>query len=219
MKKITVIILTIISTLISVIFIVLSYFGITRYISLRRDKSKKLIEQYKTLSKASDSNKVIISFTTTLQNIDRIRPMINSILDQTVRVDQIILVLPYGSTYNIPEYLKEIVTIVPTGKNYGEGTKLIPTLLREKECDTIIIAINDNKIYGKDFIETLVEEANKNPNTVLIDKCNSTILVRPEYFGCDIIDRDKDTFTNDWFLEKAKNSKVICYSENYTLFK
>ena len=40
--------------------------------------------------------------------------------------------------------------------------KIIPTLLREGEKDTKIIIIDDDIIYGKDFIETIIEEGYNN---------------------------------------------------------
>ena len=59
--------------------------------------------------------------------------------------------------YDIPKYIKDIANIFPAGKNYGKGTKIIPMLLREKECGTIIIALDENRVYGQDFIYSLIE--------------------------------------------------------------
>lgn len=210
------IIISIIATILSLLFIALSYFGIYRYISLHFSSCDGYIEKYKNLPKASD-NRVVLTFTTTPEKIDKLKPMINSILDQTVRVNQIIMVIPeyIRNKYKIPDYLKDIVTIIPSGKNYGEGTKLIPTLLREKESDTIIIAINDNIVYGKDFLQEMIEKSNKNPNTIILENNNNSILVKPICFNIDVINRGKEEFDNDWFVSKAKNNKILHYSENY----
>lgn len=218
MEKRKIVIMTIVSTLLSLAFILFSYFGITRYLSLYFKSCDSFIEEYSKLPEASDQ-RVVVSFSTTPERIHKLKPMINSILDQTVRVNQIGLVIPYsykGIKYEIPEYVKHVATIFPAGKDYGKGTKLIPVLLREKECDTIILALNDNKVYGKDFIEIMIEEAKNNPDTVLTDKTGAAMLVKPKYFGCDVVDRDRDTFDNKWFIEKAKKSKVVNYRENYT---
>ena len=220
MTKRNTIIFSIIISIISAIFILLSYFGITRCWMLKLQNPDTYIENYNKLP-TTKQKRVVLSFTTIPDNINKIKPMINSILDQTVKVNQIALVTPYhynGQKYNFPPYLKNVANNFPSGKNYGEGTKLIPILLREKECDTIIIAINDNYIYGKDFVETMVKAVEDNPDTVLVDKNHSAIVLRPEYFGCDVIDRDKDKFDEEWFISKAKKSKVIDYSENYKLF-
>lgn len=213
------IILVIIFSVLTLVYILLSYFGICRYLALSMKDSDGYIQNYSKLRKGG-KNRVVISFTTTPDQIKHIRPMLNSILDQTVKVDQIALVVPYhykGKKYTIPDYIKRIANVFPSGKDYGEGTKLIPILLREKECDTIIIALSDQYVYGKTFIETMIEELENNPGTVLVDDKNTTIALRPEYFGCDVIDRNKDKFDQAWFLDKAKKSKVIHYGENYRI--
>lgn len=220
MEKHKIIIITIISTLLSLIFVLVSYFGINRYLSLHWGRCDSYIREYSKLPKANNK-RVIISFTTTPDKLDKIKPMINSILDQTVRVNQILLVFPYkykDYKYVLPKYLKDTVNVFPIGREYGKGTKLIPVLLREKESDTIIIALDDNIVYGKDFVETMIDESNKNPGNVLVDK-SGAILVKPEYFECNIIDRENDNCDIKWIIDKAKNKwKVINYIENYRSF-
>lgn len=220
MTKRNLIIFSIIVSIISAIYIVLCYFGITRCWMLKIQNPDTYIEKYSQLPNIKEKH-IVISFTTIPDNIDKIKPMINSILDQTVKVNQIALVTPYqynGQKYIFPSYIKKVANNFPSGKDYGLGTKLIPILLREKECDTIIIALNDNYMYGKDFIETMITAVQDNPDTVLIDSKHSTIVLRPEYVGCDVIDRDNEVFDEKWFLSKAKKSKIIDYSENYKLF-
>ena len=216
MNKKTVIIITILSNILSIIFILSSYYGIDRYLSLHMKSCENFINKYSYLPKAS-TNRVVISFSTTPEKINKIKPMINSILDQTVKVDAIYMVLLADKNYNTPKYITNVATVVLAGKDYGGGTKIIPILLKEKECDTIIIALNDNVVYGQDFIFTMIEESNKNPGTVLLDKKGDVMLVKPEYFGCDVINRDKESFDNDWFINQSKHNKVIDYNENYKI--
>lgn len=199
--------------------ILFSYFGINRYLTLHIKSSKGYVEEYSKLPKAYKS-RVVISFTTTPDKIKKIKPMINSILDQTVKVDQIVMVIPYkykGKKYDVPEYIKDVANIFPSGNDYGKGTKLIPILLREQECDTIIIALDDNIVYGQDFVYSLIEHSHNNPNTALVDQKGVAMLIKPGYFGCDVINRKKEKFNNEWFLGKAKYSKVINYGENYPI--
>ena len=216
MRKRTLIIITIISTIISLIMIFSSYFGITRYFLCYIKSPEKLIENYSKLPRASTDNKVVISFTCKQEKLHKLKPFINSILDQTVKVDLIAMITPLGNKeedYNIPKYIKDIAVIFPSGMDCGKGTKLIPMLLREKEKDTIIISLDENKIYGQDFIYTMVEESKKYPDSVLVDKKGSAILVRSDHFDCDVINREK--VDNEWFLKKAKNNKIVDYKENY----
>ncbi len=214
MKKSTIIILTIISTILSLTITLASYFGITRYFKIKfSNSSDNLIENYHKLEKHDDS-RIVVSVSTTIENINNIRPMINSILDQTVKVSQIYLVLENNKDPKIPEYLKNIVNICLAGKNYGEGTSIVPLLLNEKECDTTIIALKDNVIYGKDYLQILLEERDKNPNKILYDNKKYSILFKPEYYDCNIINRKTKKYNLDWFLNKSQN-KVVIYNENY----
>jgi len=218
MRKRTLIIITIISTILSLIIIFSSYFGITRYLSCHIKSPNKLIENYSKLPKASTNNRVVISFTCKEDKLDKLKPFINSIMDQTVKVDLIAMITPLGNKkddYNIPKYIKDIAVIFPSGRDYGKGTKLIPILLREKEKDTIIISLDENKIYGQDFIYSMIEESKKYPDSVLVDKKGSTILVRSDHFDCDVINRENDNLDNEWFLKKAKSSKIVDYNEIY----
>lgn len=218
MRKRTLIIITIISTILSLIITFSSYFGLIRYLCCHIKSTDKFIENYSKLPKASTDNKVAISFTCKKDKIDKLKPFINSIMDQTVKVDLIAMITPLGNKeedYNIPKYIKDIAVIFPSGRDCGKGTKLMPMLLREKEKDTIIISLDENKIYGEDFIYTMVEESKKYPDSVLVDKKGSSILVRSDHFHCDVFNRENDNLDNEWFLTKAKNSKVVDYNEIY----
>ena len=113
MKQDTILKFLVLTTLLLLIIILLSYFGIFRYFTLHFQSSEKYINEYSNLPKADDG-RVVISFTTTPDKINNILPMLNSILDQTVKVDQISLNIPYkceGKEYNIPDQYKDIVNI------------------------------------------------------------------------------------------------------------
>ena len=220
------IIITLISSILSIIMILLSYFGIVRYFSLHIQDSNKFVENYSKLDQADKKNKVVISFTTTPEKINKIKPMLNSLLDQTVKVDQIVLNIPYtcnGKKYDIPEKYKDIMNIFRCGKDYGPGTNIIPTLLREGECGTKIIYLNDDQIYGKDFIETLVKASQNHPDKVIYTKndmdSSGGVLVKPEFFNSSVINREKEYFDDNWFKNHINVDKIkISYSENFKSF-
>jgi hypothetical protein len=215
MKKNIIIIITVISSILSLVMILFSYFGITRYLSLKINGSESYINNYHKIPKTDNITNIAIS--TTPDRIINIKPTINSILDQTIRVDKILLIIPQtdiDNGYQLPDYLNQVAILTPTGKNYGEGccNSIIPMLLHEKECNIIIVALLDDIIYGKDFIETMVSNVETNPGVSLVDKKRTSMVIKPEYYDCSIINRDKDKYTDDWFLT---NSKVIDYTENY----
>jgi F0F1-type ATP synthase delta subunit len=204
-------------TIVPLIIIILYYFGIFRYFQLHLKSSEKYINNYKNLKKGSD-NKVIISFTTTPKNISKIRPMINSILDQTVKVNGIYLNIPENEKYKIPKDFNKILNIFVTKKDYGEINKFIPTMLREDNSDTIIILLDDDYIYGKDFIESIIEE-NKNNDIPIISK--KAILLKPKFIDADkFFDRDKGILKDNWIEEIINtDKKKLKYNENYKSYK
>lgn len=215
MNKRTIIILTIVSTVISLIYIFAVYFGWTRYLGIRMStNSDKLIENYSKLEYHKPKHKVIVSLYAKQDDIDRIRPVINSILDQTIKVDQIALIME-NKENKLPEYLTKIVNVFPTGREYGKGNCIVPLLLKEKECDTIIIGLDNDVVYGKDFLEILLDESDKNQDSVIMDNNKYAILLKPEHYGCEILQRDQEKYDEKWFLDNTKKHKIINYGENF----
>jgi hypothetical protein len=197
----------------------LYYIGLVRYFIVHVDKFDDYVKNYNKLKKADENCKVIISFTTTPDRISQLQPMLISLLDQTVKVDQIALNLPYthkGQKYTIPEDYKKLLNVFKVGKDYGPGTKLLPTLLREGEVGTKIIYIDDDYIYGKDFIETIVNESIKNPTTAIHTKNRKFALVKPEFFNKDVINHEMDYFDDEWIINHITSQKQqFTYNQNY----
>jgi hypothetical protein len=214
MKKKTMIIWILVGTILSLAMILLSYFGIIRYLTLHISNSDKFIEGYSNLRNAADG-RIIVSFAAQSMDFDKLEPMFNSLLDQTVKVDQICIVVPMSNIDDIPGYIRKVANVFPAGKDYGQGTALIPILLKEKECDTIIIALENNVVYGKDFIETMVDASKAHPGTVLTDTKKKALLIKPEYYGCEILDSNQDKYDHSWFIKQAKKAKVVDYTENF----
>ena len=155
--------ISLITSIISLIYTILSYYGITRYLKILLSSPKKYIKKYGKLD-IGDKDRVIISMST---SSSKIRPVINSLLDQTVKVDLIAINVPYGKKYKLPKDLEDAVALYRTSKPYGSSTCLIPAVMREGEKTTKIITVGDNVIYGKDFIEVLLKESKKHPNDIV----------------------------------------------------
>jgi hypothetical protein len=205
----------IITTILSLTLSILIYFGILRYIKLHFVSHEKYLENYKNIPKAKNK-KIVISMTTTPEKIKKLKPVINSILDQTIKVDQIVLNIPKNKEYDIPQEYKDIVSIYKCGQDYGCCSKFIPTILREDNNDTVIILLEDDVIYGDDFLETLVEEYNNNNYAII---SNKAILVIPEFFNTDIINnRKNEVLDDDWIIKNIKSDKkYMSYFENYRM--
>ena len=198
--------------------IFVDWFGILRFNKIKNSEGfSDFINNYKN-KKKNTKDKVVVSFTTTPERVKNIQPMLNSLLDQSVRVDQIAMNIPdecNGQKYNVPIEYKNICNIYKAGKDYGSGTKYIPTLLRENECGTKIILLDDDNIYGYDLFEKLIQESEKNPDKCIYagDKFSGSggILIKPEFMRY----TNHDQCDDKWLEDNIKAEKVhINYNKN-----
>lgn len=152
--------------IIILILVVLAILCITLEVgrSLTFGTKKRLFELdrvYHKLPRARSEEKVVITMTTTPQRIGVIFPTLASLLDQTVRVDEICLNIPYvsrkGLKYHIPRWLTRLksVTLHRVEIDEGPSTKLLPTLRRE-DTRTRILVFDDDNIYHSQTVELLV---------------------------------------------------------------
>jgi hypothetical protein len=101
--------------------------------------------------------------TTTPERISVIYPTLSSLLDQTVKVNEIALNVPYksrkGLEYDIPNWMKDLksITVHRVDVDEGPSTKLVPTVRRENS-DTRIIVFDDDNIYHSRTVELLIEK-------------------------------------------------------------
>jgi hypothetical protein len=121
----------------------------------------------KFLTKPVDSrHRIVVSLSTIPDRIRFIKPTIASILDQTVKVDEIALNIPYvsrkGLTYEIPTWLSDMksVKIHRVEKDIGPSTKILPTLQREDKLfpakQSLVIIVDDDVIYHQNTVKTLI---------------------------------------------------------------
>jgi hypothetical protein len=201
-------IISIIASLISIVVSILVYFGITRYIKLYMSKSvDKYAESYTDLPLASEKKVVVVLSVQNENELKNIFPTVNSLLDQTVRVNKIFLVLPCSTNCNVPENLTKVLSVVQPGKVYDDKYQDIITVLqREKEKDTFIIKVSNGIIYGKEFIENAIGTSESNPDSIIKDSSNSFLLIKSELFILD----DQSKFSNF-----ANDIKDMEYREHY----
>lgn len=227
MEKKTIIIISLFSAIISLIYILLNYFGVLRYLGISMFSSERYIKKYSKLDQIDKDKKVVISLIATDKELKKIPAVIRSLLDQTVKVNLISIVLPYDNIYNLPDDLKNSVVLFRTKINYGDLNSIIPTAIREGEDSTQIITIGADKIYGKDFIEQLLEKSKKNPQHIIY--CNNKdeldiregVLFPINVFSEDFFNPPKKVFlqhtsVKNWINNffKYKPKKKIKYKEN-----
>ena len=201
-----------------IIFLIVNY-NIYRYIKIHFDDDSGYIKNYKNLSKCQDC-RIVISLTTVPERIKLLKPVIKSLLDQSVKVDQIVLNIPKmckEKPYDVPDDLNNMCNVFTCGRDYGPGTKFFPTILREQETNTIIIMLDDDYIYGYDFIETLLNEYEKEPESAII--MNEAMLIKPEFIDTSVLYTNKKYIDNEWIKKYIKSpKKYIDYGSNLRSF-
>ena len=199
MNKKTIINLTFISVIFTMVYILTSYFGIIRYLLLHKYKCADYTENFKKLKKQPRRINIFLY----TSNTDKITPTINSLLDQTIKINQITVIVPYDT--NIQQDIKDTTWIQQIKKNWGELNTIVPALLKTEENDDVIIIIKDNMIYGKDFVEDMIDAHTKNPLSIIYAKQNKPeqgILIKPNFFKNDFINTKNSTLKQ--FIEKYK---------------
>ena len=205
-----------ITTVISVLMMVVMYFGYLRYAQLHIYSVESYAKNYSKLPRAVEDNKVVVSFSATPEQVKKLKPLVNSLLDQTVKVDQIGVSVPSGSGVKIPEKYDIVLNTFRCGKDYGECNKTIPVLLRERDGDTIVIIVKNGYVYGKDMIETLCEQSKEKMDSAIITKCGRAMLVKPRFFSADILDKDEETVSDEWLMGRLTSPvEYVSISETY----
>jgi len=151
--------MTIVLVLVFLLFVFFFSLGIKFF---KHHFSKLLPSAYITTIVVSDK-RIVVSLSTSPDRISKIKPMIDSILNQTIVVDKIYLNLPYvylktGKTFDT---LPEFITLNPKihvnqCKDIGPATKILPTLELENDPETIIISVDDDIYYEPNVINSLL---------------------------------------------------------------
>jgi hypothetical protein len=118
---------------------------------------------------------LVVTLTTLPGRIGKIFPTLDSLLDQTVMPERIFLALPPFSlrerkAYAVPEGLRNhsVVTLLAAERDWGPATKLIPALRHFATApDTPLLAVDDDNIYPRTFIETFRRFAGALPEAAL----------------------------------------------------
>jgi hypothetical protein len=196
------------SLCISILFLVytvLNHAGYIRSFCLRNCDMQKYIENYKDIPYAKSAksakdtnianitnitnsarNRTVICFSATESQMQNLSTFLNSLLDQTIRVNDVVIAVPYTEIPKIPQKYKKILTVHGYSRNYENVANIICAVLREPEANTKIIVVSPDIIYGKDFIQTMVENSDEFPNKIVYGNSNRNIaggiLFKPKFF-------------------------------------
>ena len=116
--------------------------------------------------------RIVVSLTTIPKRIDKIRNVLQSILQQSRKADKIYINIPEktlkGEKYKIPKFISENREIeIVRCQDYGAITKLLPILNIEREPTTRIITFDDDNIVHKDVLKIFEKRAKVYGNSAL----------------------------------------------------
>jgi hypothetical protein len=117
-------------------------------------------------SSSAPNRRVIVSLSTLPDRINSLEPTLRCLLEQTRPPDEIVVAVPRFSNrqqkeYVVPPYLEKIprVRILRTEKDWGPATKFIPIIQEELAAsrgNTLIMVVDDDRIYPRDALETFL---------------------------------------------------------------
>jgi hypothetical protein len=162
-----------------VLIIILSALGLKRLLPIIRKHRRQVrfIRQTLANGRKSDDPRVIVSLSTVPDRIDKLGPTIRSLLKQTRSPDEIVLAIPEFSIrerrpYIVPKYISRLprVRVLRCGKDWGPATKFIAAIQDELAAgrdNTLIMVVDDDRVYPRDVLETYLHYNEQLPNAAL----------------------------------------------------
>src|SRR5437016_10370783 len=165
--------------LISVVLLILGALGIKRLLPRNRKRRRQVrfIRETLAAKRTFDNRRVIVSLSTVPDRINNLRPTIRSLLKQTCPPDEIVLAIPEFSVrerrpYVVPKYISRLprVRVLGCHKDWGPATKFIPLVREELAAghgDTLIMVVDDDRVYPRDALETYLHYSEQLPEAAL----------------------------------------------------
>src|SRR5205809_5952046 len=165
--------------LISVVLAILSALGLKRLLPVARKHRRQVRFIRETLASSGkpDCRHVIASLSTVPDRINNLRPTIRSLLKQTRPPDEIVLAIPEFSVrerrpYVVPKYISRLprVRVLRCREDWGPATKFIAAIQDELAAgreNTLIMAVDDDRLYPRDALETYLYYSEQLPNAAL----------------------------------------------------
>lgn len=165
--------------LISVVLLILGALGLKRLLpgTRKRRRQVRFIRETLAAHPVFDNRRVIASLSTVPGRINNLRATIRSLLKQTRPPDEIIVAVPEFSIreerpYVVPEYLLRLprLRILRCRRDWGPATKFIPVVREELAVggrDTLIMVVDDDRVYPRDALETFLHYNQQLPGAAL----------------------------------------------------
>lgn len=170
--------------------------------------------------------RIVITMTTSPQRIHKIKPVIDCLINQTVKPDTIYLNLPRvfkrdNSIFkSIPDFIKNNSLITINFCNdLGPATKILASIPAEKHPETILLSVDDDIYYPPEMLETYLYWSQKFPQAVIT---GTTFMYLPQeqkynpLFPCELLEGFsgvlyKNKFLQDFDPSIYRDCPLECY--------
>src|SRR6266700_7675892 len=165
--------------LICAVVVVLVGLGFRRLLPACRKHHQQVrfIRETLAANRTFDNRRIIASLSTVPDRINNLSPTIQSLLKQTRPPDEIVLAIPEFSVreqrpYEVPKYISRLprVRIFHCRRDWGPATKFIPIVREELAAgrrDTLIMVVDDDRVYPRDALETYLHYNKQLPDAAL----------------------------------------------------
>src|SRR5213080_2299068 len=165
--------------LICAVVVVLVGLGFKRLLPAGRKHRQQVrfIRETLAANRTFDNRRIIASLSTVPDRINNLRPTIRSLLKQTRPPDEIVLAIPEfsvreGRPYVVPKYISRLtrVRVLRTRDDWGPATKFIAAIQDELAAgrqNTLIMVVDDDRVYPLDALETYLHYSEQLPEAAL----------------------------------------------------
>src|SRR5213083_3426504 len=165
--------------LIYAVVVVLVGLGFRRLLPAGRKHRQQVrfIRETLAANRTFDNRRIIASLSTVPDRIKNLRPTIRSLLKQTRPPDEIVLAIPEFSVreqrpYVVPKYISQLprVRVLRCREDYGPATKFIAAIQDELAAgreNTLIMVVDDDRLYPRDALETYLYYSEQLPNAAI----------------------------------------------------
>ena len=168
--------------LISLVLVILGALGLKRLFPVIRNvrsrrRQVRFIRETLANGRRSNDRRVIATLSTVPDRIGNLEPTIRSLLKQTRPPDEIVLAIPAFSVreqrpYVVPKYISQLprVRVLHCAEDWGPATKFIGAIRDELAAgreNTLIMVVDDDRLYPRDALETYLYYSEQLPNAAL----------------------------------------------------
>jgi len=143
----------------------------------KRRQQVRFIHETLAAKRTFDNRRVIASLSTVPDRINNLSPTIRSLLSQTRPPDEIVLAIPEFSVreqrpYVVPKYISRLprVRVLHCAEDWGPATKFIGAIQDELAAgreNSLIMVVDDDRLYPRDALETYLHYSEQLPNAAL----------------------------------------------------